>query len=111
MSFDKHVKNPLKWTSVVEASWHDLQGAIKRFDPEALAALELVLDIYNSGDHQWGQWATNFYEQHNKTSLLLPRVCSLLSIVMTFTMLFLRHTLRLRTQLASTFMTSLQQST
>ena len=51
-SFGKHVKNPLKWTSTVETAWHDLQGGIKRFDPEALAALELVLDIYNSGDHQ-----------------------------------------------------------
>jgi hypothetical protein len=64
-SFVKHVKNPLKWTSTVESAWHDLQGGIKRFDPEVLAALELVLDIYNSGDHQWGQWATSFYEQHN----------------------------------------------
>jgi hypothetical protein len=44
MSFGKHVKNQLKWTSVVEAAWHDLQGGIKRFDPEALADLELVLD-------------------------------------------------------------------
>ena len=41
----------LKWTIVVEAVWHDLQGGIKCFDPEALAALELVLDIYNSDDH------------------------------------------------------------
>jgi hypothetical protein len=38
------VKNPLKWTSTVEAAWYDLQGGIKRFDPETLAALELVLD-------------------------------------------------------------------
>ena len=45
MSFGKHVKNPFKWTSTVESSWHDLQGAIKRFDPEALAALELLLDV------------------------------------------------------------------
>ncbi len=36
MSFGKHVNNPLKWTSTVESSWHELQGAIKRFDPEAL---------------------------------------------------------------------------
>ncbi len=36
MSFVKHVNNPLKWTSTVESSWHELQGAIKRFDPEAL---------------------------------------------------------------------------
>jgi hypothetical protein len=40
----------LKWTSVVESVWHDLQGNIKCFDPEALAVLELVLDIYNSDD-------------------------------------------------------------
>jgi hypothetical protein len=65
MSFGKHVKNPLEWTSTVESSWHELQGAIKRFDPEALAALELVLDVYNSGDNQWAQWATRFYEQHS----------------------------------------------
>ena len=65
MSFGKHVKNPLKLTSTVESSWHDLQGVIKRFDPEALAALELVLDVYDSGDHQWAQWATSFYEQHS----------------------------------------------
>ena len=64
MSFNKHVKNPIKWTSVVESAWHDLQGGIKRFDPEALAALELVLDVYNWGDHQWAQWATGFYEAH-----------------------------------------------
>jgi hypothetical protein len=31
MSFSKYVKNPLKWTSVVEDAWHDLQGGIKRF--------------------------------------------------------------------------------
>ena len=43
-SFGKHVKNPLKWTSTVEAAWYDLQGGIKRFDPEALTDLELVLD-------------------------------------------------------------------
>jgi hypothetical protein len=36
MSFGKHVNNPLKWTSTVESSWHELQGATKRFDPEAL---------------------------------------------------------------------------
>lgn len=36
MSFGKHVNNPLNWTSTVESSWHELQGAIKRFDPEAL---------------------------------------------------------------------------
>ncbi len=36
MSFGKHVNNPLKWTSTVESSWYELQGAIKRFDPEAL---------------------------------------------------------------------------
>jgi hypothetical protein len=36
MSFGKHVNNPLKWTNTVESSWHELQGAIKRFDPEAL---------------------------------------------------------------------------
>jgi hypothetical protein len=74
MSFSKHVKNPLMWTSVVEAAWHDLQGGIKRFDPEALAALELVFDIYNSGDHQWGQWATNFYEQHNDRAFTVADV-------------------------------------
>jgi len=68
------VKNPLKWTSTVEAAWHDLQGGIKRFDPEALAALELVLDIYNSGDHQWGQWATSFYEQHNDRAFTVAEV-------------------------------------
>jgi hypothetical protein len=55
MSFGKHVRHPLKWTSTVESSWHERQGAINRFDPEALVALELVLDIYNSGDHQWAQ--------------------------------------------------------
>ena len=36
LSFGKHVNNPLKWTITVESSWHELQGAIKRFDPEAL---------------------------------------------------------------------------
>ena len=74
MSFGKHVKNPLKWTSTVESSWHDLQGAIKRFDPEALAALELVLDVYNSGDHQWAQWATSFYEQHSDRAFTVGEV-------------------------------------
>jgi hypothetical protein len=74
MSFGKHVKNPLKWTSVVEAAWHDLQGRIKRFDPEALAALELVLDVYNSGDPQWAQWATSFYEQHNDRAFTVAEV-------------------------------------
>jgi hypothetical protein len=74
MSFGKHVKNPLKWTSTVEAAWHDLQGGIKLFDPEALAALELVLDIYNSGDHQWAQWATSFYEQNNDRAFTVAEV-------------------------------------
>jgi uncharacterized OB-fold protein len=74
MSFGKHVKNPLKWTSVVEAAWHDLQGGIKRFDPEALTALELVLDVYNSGDPQWAQWATSFYEQHNDRAFTVAEV-------------------------------------
>ena len=60
-----HRKNPLKWTSVVESVWHDLQGGINRFDPEALAGLELVLDVYNSDDHQWSQWTINSYEQHS----------------------------------------------
>jgi hypothetical protein len=55
LSTTQACEEPLKWTSVVEAAWHDLQGVIKRFDPEALATLELVLDIYNSGDHQWGK--------------------------------------------------------
>ncbi len=66
MSFGKHVKNPLKWTLTVESSWHDLQEVIKRFDPEDLAVLELqvVIDVYNSDDHQWAQWATSFYEKH-----------------------------------------------
>ncbi len=73
-SFGKHVKNPLKWTSTVEAAWHDLQGGIKRFDPEALAALDLVLDIYNSGNHQWAQWATSFYEQHNDRAFTVAEV-------------------------------------
>ena len=73
-SFGKHVKNPLKWTSTVEAAWHHLQGGIKRFDPEVLTALELVLDIYNSGDHQWGQWATSFYEQHNDRAFTVAEV-------------------------------------
>ncbi len=68
-SFGKHVKNPLKWTRVVEVSCHDLQGGIKRFDPEVLTALELVLDVYHSGDPQWAQWATSFYEQHNDRAL------------------------------------------
>ncbi len=36
MSFVKHVNNPLKWTSTVDSSWHELQGTIKRFDPEVL---------------------------------------------------------------------------
>ncbi len=55
MSFGKYVKNPLKWTSVVEAVWHDLQGGIKRFDPKVLVELDLVLDVYNSDDPQWDQ--------------------------------------------------------
>jgi hypothetical protein len=74
MSFGKHVKNPLKWTSVVEATWHDLQGGIKCFDPEALSTLELVLHVYNSGDPQWAQWATSFNEQHNKPALTIAEV-------------------------------------
>jgi hypothetical protein len=74
MSFGKHVKNPLKWTSSVESSWHELQGAIKRFDPEALTVLELVLDVYNSGDHQWAQWATSFYEQHSDRAFTVGEV-------------------------------------
>ena len=69
MSFGKHVKNPLKWTITVESSWYDLQGVIKRFDPETLPVLELVLDVNNSSDHQshdqWAQWVTSFYEKHS----------------------------------------------
>jgi hypothetical protein len=78
ISFGKHVKNPLKWTSVVESAWHDLQGGIKRFDPEVLSALELVLDkvldVHNSGDPQWAQWATSFYEQHNDRAFTVAEV-------------------------------------
>ena len=55
MSFGKHVKIPLKRTSVVETVGHDLQGGIKRFDPEALAALERVLDVYNQSKNTGGQ--------------------------------------------------------
>ncbi len=68
------MNNPLKWTSVVEASSHDLQGGIKRFDPEILAELELVLDVYNSDDPQWVQWATSFYEQHNDLAFTVAEV-------------------------------------
>ena len=32
MSFNKDVKNSLKWTSVVESVCHDLQDSIKHFD-------------------------------------------------------------------------------
>ncbi len=41
---------------------------------------------------------------------LSPMFCSLLSIVMGFTLLTMRRTLHLRSQLASTFVISLQQS-
>jgi hypothetical protein len=99
-SFGKHVKNPLKWTSTVEAGWHDLQGGIKRFDPEALTARELVLDIYNSGDHQWGQWATSFYEQHNDRAFTVSKFCSQLLTVTGFIMPCPHRTPHLRTQLA-----------
>ena len=44
------------------------------FDPEALAALELVLDVYNSGDPQWAQWATSFCEQHNDRAFTVAEV-------------------------------------
>ena len=44
------------------------------FDPEALAALELVLDVYNSGDPQWAQWATSFCEQHNDHAFTVAEV-------------------------------------
>jgi hypothetical protein len=69
MSFGKHVKNPLKWTSVVEATLHDLQGGIKRFNPEVLAALELVLDVYNSGDPQWAQSVIDRHGLHSTVSV------------------------------------------
>jgi hypothetical protein len=39
-----------------------------------LFALELVLDVYNSGDPQWAQWATSFYEQHNDYAFIAPEV-------------------------------------
>jgi hypothetical protein len=54
--------------------WNDLQGGIKRFDPEALTVLELVLDAYNSGDPQWAQWGTSFYEQHNDPAFTVAEV-------------------------------------
>jgi hypothetical protein len=129
MSFNKHVKNPLKWTSVVEAAWHDLQGGIKRFDPEDLSFLELVLDVNNSGDPQWAQWATSLFSMSTTratpsglsglrasmnsttTVLLLSLRCySLLSTVMVFTVLCLQRTLLLHTQLANIFVTTLQLS-
>jgi hypothetical protein len=28
ISFGEHVKNPLKWTSVVEAACHDLESSV-----------------------------------------------------------------------------------
>jgi hypothetical protein len=59
---------------VVEAAWYDLQSWIKRFDPEALAVIERVLDVYNSGDPQWAQWATSFYEQHNDSAFTVSEV-------------------------------------
>ena len=110
LSFGKHVKNPLKWTSVVEAAWHDLQGGIKRCDPEALAALELVLDVYNSTP----SGLSGLRASMNSTTtarLQSLRCCSLSSTVMAFTLLCLRRTLLLHTQLASIFVTTLQQST
>ena len=74
MSFNKHVKISLKWTSVVESDWHDLQVGIKLFDPDDLDALELVLDVYNFGDQQWAQWASNFYEQHSDRAFTVGEV-------------------------------------
>jgi hypothetical protein len=73
---------------------------VKRFDPKALAALELVLDVYNSGDHQC-----------ITARSLLVRFCSLSSTVMAFILLCPCRTLRLRTHPASMLVTSLQQST
>jgi hypothetical protein len=39
-----------------------------------LAELELVLDVYNSDDPQWVQWATSFYEQHNDLAFTVAEV-------------------------------------
>jgi hypothetical protein len=39
-----------------------------------LDALKLVLDVYDSGDPQWDQWATSFYEQHNDRAFTVAEV-------------------------------------
>ncbi len=36
--------------------------------------MELVLDVYNSGDHQWAPWATSFYEQHSDRAFTVGEV-------------------------------------
>jgi hypothetical protein len=33
-----------------------------------------VLDVYNSGDHQWAPWATSFYEQHSDRAFTVGEV-------------------------------------
>jgi hypothetical protein len=48
----------------------------KRFDPEALDALELVLDVYYSGDPQWAQWATSFMNSINWQTSSSPHCSS-----------------------------------
>ena len=33
-----------------------------------------MLDVYNSGEHQWTQWATSFYEQHSDRAFTVGEV-------------------------------------
>ena len=36
--------------------------------------MDLVLDVYNSDDQQWTQWATSFYNQHSDHSVTVGEV-------------------------------------
>ncbi len=110
MSFGKHVKKPLKWTSVVEVVWHDLQGGNKRLDPEALVALDLFFISITPEVISGVSGQPIFTNSTTTEPSLLSMFCSLLSIVMVITILSLCCTFHLRTQLANTLVTSLQQS-
>ena len=89
MSFNEHAKNPIKWTSVVESAWHDLQGGIKRFDPEALTVMELVLDVYTPATTRGLSGLPASTSSIAIALSLLVRFCSLSSTITDFTFLCL----------------------
>ena len=80
--------NVRSWTEMLEEKWKLVKAIVEKYDPDYLAAMQILINIGRSGTENWKAWSTQFSRSKGSTQFT---VAELLADV-------LQHDLLLRTQ-------------